>query len=139
MTDLEQTTAAASERQGRPPRSTTCRGATPRTCPAGQPAAHRHAIFSGGHTTTWRFDGGGYVNENSFADPAGQFPADTVLVLRVEVGDAGYTDPAGNPVPETKLEGTGPAMLFHGGRLVRGTWSKDGLGSPITCRPRPAS
>ena len=52
-------------------------------------------------------------------------------MLRVEVGDAGYTDPAGNPVPETKLEGTGPALLFHDGRLVRGTWSKDDLGSPI--------
>ena len=43
-----------------------------------------------------------------------------------------HTDPAGNPVPETKLEGTGQAMIFHGGRLVRGTWSKDDLGSPIT-------
>ena len=28
-----------------------------------------------------------------------QFPADTVLVLRVKEGDAGYLDPAGNPVP----------------------------------------
>jgi hypothetical protein len=54
-----------------------------------------------------------------------------VLVLRVEVGDAGYRDPAGNPVPETKLEGKGEAMLFHDGRVVRGTWSKDGLDSPI--------
>ena len=34
-------------------------------------------------------------------------------------------------MPETKLEGTGPAMIFHGGRLVRGTWSKDDLVSPI--------
>ena len=99
--------------------------------PTGQPAATIAAIFSGGHTTNWRFDGGGYVNENSYADPAAQFPADTVLVLRVEVGDAGYTDPAGNPVPETKLEGTGQALVFHGGRLVRGTWSKDDLDAPI--------
>ena len=43
-----------------------------------------------------------------------------MLVLRVEVGDAGYLDPAGNPVPETKLTGKGQAMVFHGGKLVRG-------------------
>jgi hypothetical protein len=99
--------------------------------PAGQPAKTIAASFSGGHTTSWRFDGGGYTNDNSYTDPAAPFPADTILVLRVEVGDAGYTDPAGNSVPETKLEGTGEAMIFHGGRLVRGTWSKADLESPI--------
>jgi hypothetical protein len=53
-------------------------------------------------------------------------------VLRVAVGDAGYTDPAGNPVPETKLEGTGQALIFHDGRLVRGQWKKDSLGAALT-------
>jgi hypothetical protein len=52
-------------------------------------------------------------------------------VLRVKVGDAGYKDPAGNPVPETKFTGKGQAMLFHDGRLVRGTWTKAGLDAPI--------
>lgn len=130
MADLTETTAAAAtDKEGRPVDYLPWGDAE--DLPAGQPAATVNAIFSGGHTTTWSFDGGGYVNQNSNADPAAQFPADTVLVLRVEVGDAGYTDPAGNPVPETKLEGTGDAMLFHGGRLVRGTWSKDDLKSPI--------
>ena len=54
-----------------------------------------------------------------------------MLVLRVKVGDAGYLDPAGNPVPETKLEGKGQAMVFHDGRLVRGTWSKAALDAPL--------
>jgi hypothetical protein len=99
--------------------------------PAGQPAKTIAATFSGGHTTSWRFDGDGYVNDNSYADPDAPFPADTVVVLRVQVGDAGYTDPAGNPVPETKLEGTGQALVFHDGRLVRGTWSKADLESPL--------
>jgi hypothetical protein len=130
MADLQETTEAAAGDEGRPVDYLPWGDAE--DLPAGVPAATVNAIFSGGHTTTWRFDGGKYVNDNSFADPAAQFPADTVLVLRVEVGDAGYTDPAGNPVPETKLEGTGQAMVFHGGRLVRGTWSKDDLGSPIT-------
>ena len=55
-----------------------------------------------------------------------------MLVLRVQVGDAGYKDPAGNFVPETKLTGRGQAMLFHGGRLVRGTWKKASLDAPLT-------
>ena len=134
MADLTETTAAASKDldEGRPVDYLPWGSAE--DLPAGQPATSIAASFSGGHTTNWTFDGDGYVNENSYADPAAQFPADTILVLRVQVGDAGYTDPAGNPVPETKLEGTGPALLFHGGRLVRGTWSKADLGSPLTLK-----
>lgn len=99
--------------------------------PQGQPATTIAASFGGGHTTNWTFSDGQYVNENSYAADGDEFPADTVLVLRVQVGDAGYTDPAGNPVPETKLEGKGEAMIFHDGRLVRGTWEKPDLDSPI--------
>lgn len=103
----------------------------PQDLPSGQPATEISASFSGGHTTTWSFRDGGYVNDNSFAAEGDRFPADTVLALRVEVGDAGYRDPAGNPVPETIFEGKGDAMLFHDGRLVRGTWSKSSLKAPI--------
>jgi len=99
--------------------------------PQGQPASTLAASFSGGHTTNWRFEGGTYVNENTYAGAGDEFPADTVLVLRVKVGDAGYTDPAGNPVPETQFTGQGQAMIFHGGQLVRGTWSKSALDAPI--------
>lgn len=99
--------------------------------PSGQPAKTIAATFGGGHTTNWTYDGKGYVNENTFAESGDTFPADTVLVLRVQVGDAGYLDPAGNPVPETKLTGKGEAMIFHGGRLVRGTWEKKDLDAPI--------
>jgi Protein of unknown function (DUF3048) N-terminal domain/Protein of unknown function (DUF3048) C-terminal domain len=92
-----------------------------------RPAKAFDVAFGPGHTTEWEFRAGKYVNVNSYAAPDDQFPADTVLVLKAEVGDAGYTDPAGNPVPETKLEGSGPAIVFHGGQLVRGTWRKEGL------------
>ena len=100
--------------------------------PQGQPAKKIAAVFGGGHTTNWTYDGKGYVNENTYAAQGDEFPADTVLVLRVEVSDAGYLDPAGNPVPETKLTGKGEAMIFHDGRLVRGTWSKSALDAPIS-------
>ncbi|MBZ5737458.1 DUF3048 domain-containing protein [Nocardioides mangrovi] len=100
--------------------------------PDGQAATKIAASFGGGHTTNWTYNGKTYTNDDSNAAPDDQFPADTVLVLRVQVGDAGYLDPAGNPVPETKLVGKGQAMIFHGGKLVRGTWSKSDLDSPIS-------
>ena len=100
--------------------------------PQGEPVKKIAVSFGGRHTTNWTFDGHRYVNEDTYADDGDEFPADTVLVLRVEIVDAGYLDPAGNPVPETKLTGTGGAMIFHDGRLVRGTWKKDSLDAPIT-------
>jgi Protein of unknown function (DUF3048) N-terminal domain/Protein of unknown function (DUF3048) C-terminal domain len=98
--------------------------------PKGGKASTLTADF-GAHSTTWAFQKGGYVNTDSYAAQGDQFPADSVLVLRVQVGDAGYKDPAGYPVPETKFEGKGAAMLFHGGRVIRGTWTKDGLTGAI--------
>jgi Protein of unknown function (DUF3048) C-terminal domain/Protein of unknown function (DUF3048) N-terminal domain len=98
--------------------------------PQGGKASTLTADF-GAHSTTWAFQKGGYVNTDSYAAQGDQFPADSVLVMRVRVGDAGYKDPAGYPVPETKFEGKGPALLFHGGRVIRGTWTKDGLTGAI--------
>ena len=99
---------------------------TPADLPKGGKARTLTADF-GAHSTSWRFQRGGYVNTDSYAAEGDRFPADSVLVLRVKVGDAGYKDPAGYPVPETKFEGKGAALLFHGGRVIKGTWSKDGL------------
>ncbi|MGH3347182.1 MAG: DUF3048 domain-containing protein [Nocardioides sp.] len=99
--------------------------------PKGKKATTLAANF-GNHVTNWTFSGGEYVNQNSYAAEDDQFPADTVLVLRVKVGDAGYTDPAGNPVPETKLEGKGKAFLFHDGRVVTANWTKKGLDKPLS-------
>ncbi|QBX54396.1 DUF3048 domain-containing protein [Nocardioides seonyuensis] len=103
--------------------------------PRGKKARSLVASF-GGHATSWSYAGGKYVNTNSYAAEGDQFPATSVLVLRVPVGDAGYRDPAGYPVPETKLEGKGEAILFHGGRMIRGTWSKDGLRGAIELSTR---
>jgi hypothetical protein len=93
--------------------------------PQGRPASGLDAVFSGASTTSWKFQGGSYVDTTSHAAAGDQFEPDTVLVLRVQVGDAGYRDPAGNPVPETLFTGEGDAMVFHDGNVVRGKWSKD--------------
>jgi hypothetical protein len=104
--------------------------------PRGRKARTIAATFSGGQTTNWEFRKGKYVSPDSEAAPGDDFRPSTVLVLRVKVGDAGYKDPAGNPVPETRFSGSGQAMVFHGGTLVRGTWSKRSLGSPVKLRTK---
>lgn len=103
---------------------------TAKDLPKGQPARSITADF-GNHATQWSWDGKRWNRTNSFAAQGDEFPTDTVLALRVRTGDAGYKDPSGSFVPETKLEGTGPAMLFHDGRVVRGQWSKKGLTGPL--------
>jgi len=97
----------------------------------GRPAQTISAVFSRSHTTTWRYQGGKYRNQNSFAAKDAQFVPDSLLVVRVRVGDAGYLDPAGNTVPETVYAGKGPMMLFHKGQVVRGTWTKKSRKTPI--------
>ena len=104
--------------------------------PRGRKAGTIAAQFSGGHTTNWQYKGGAYANLNSFAAAGDQFRPESLLVLRVKVGDAGYLDPAGNPVPETHFTGKGPAMVFHGGRMVRATWIKDGYNAPLGLRTK---
>ncbi len=102
--------------------------------PDGDPATSFDVRFSSAHTTSWAYEGGtagGYVDTGSLAATGDEFPADTVLVLRVRVGDAGYRDPAGNTVPETRLVGEGKAQLFHAGRVVSATWSKSTLDAPL--------
>jgi hypothetical protein len=104
--------------------------------PKGPKAGSIAAQFSGGHTTQWTYTNGSYHNDNSNAPAGDQFPATTVLVLRVREGTAGYLDPAGNPVPQTLLTGKGKAMVFHDGRMVAATWHKGKAASPITFTTR---
>ena len=92
--------------------------------PKGIKVTSMGAQFSGGHTTQWQFTNGTYHNLNSNAPAGDQFPATNVLVLRVKEGNAGYLDPAGNPVPQTILVGKGNALLFHNGRMIAANWSK---------------
>jgi hypothetical protein len=98
--------------------------------PAGQPATQVTVPFGGFHSTEWSYEGGHYVNTNSYAKKGDEFAADNVLVIRAHIGNAGYLDPAGNTVPEIELDGrSGKALLFHGGKVVRGTWTKNGADS----------
>jgi hypothetical protein len=94
------------------------------------------ARFGNGHTTVWSYRGGKYVNTNTNAAPGKDFRPDTVVVVRVGVRDAGYLDPAGNFVPESITTGHGKALVFHKGKVERGTWSKSGPTHPWSFRNR---
>lgn len=99
--------------------------------PAGKPATSLRANF-GNHTTTWSFSNGAWVNEKSNAAQGDEFAATNILVLRVKVQDAGYKDMAGSSVPESVYEGRGEAVLFHDGKVIEGTWKKNGLDGKVT-------
>jgi Protein of unknown function (DUF3048) N-terminal domain/Protein of unknown function (DUF3048) C-terminal domain len=90
------------------------------------------ATFSGSHTTNWAYTDAGWVRQDSPAQTGDDFVADNVLLLRVRIGNAGYLDPAGNPVPETEFFGKGQAILVHGESALTCMWHKKDKGSPIT-------
>lgn len=98
----------------------------------GRPAKRLSASFSGSHTSQWKYAGGHYELLDANAPEDDSFQPDTVLVLRVKTSIAKYKDPAGNPVPETHFTGKGDAMIFHGGKVLRGTWTKDGLDATVS-------
>jgi hypothetical protein len=58
--------------------------------------------------------------------------AQNVVILQVPVVTTGYVDVAGNPVPETKLVGTGNGLLATGGKTIAITWSKASIDAPVT-------
>jgi Protein of unknown function (DUF3048) N-terminal domain/Protein of unknown function (DUF3048) C-terminal domain len=84
---------------------------------------------------TWSATDGAWLRSES-ATPAKQadgqrLRATNVVVLRVDVVTTSAKDPAGNPVPETKLTGQGTATVASGGKTVSATWSKNGPADPV--------
>ena len=91
----------------------------------GRKATRIAVHFSGFRTTHFVYSKGHYTNTNAYSGDQ-PFLADNVIVLRVREGNAGYLDPAGNPVPESILTGRGQMTLFHNGVAVSGVWTKAG-------------
>ncbi|PZF81114.1 DUF3048 domain-containing protein [Jiangella anatolica] len=100
--------------------------------PAGRPVGGADVTFSAARTSSWTWSDGVWVLDGDHAADGDRFGPATVLVLRVTVRDAGYEDPAGNPVPETVLVGSGAATLLTAGTAVDGTWSKTAPAAPLT-------
>jgi hypothetical protein len=97
----------------------------------GKRAEHVTARFSAGSVTQWTWNGKGWQRAGSHAASGDEFRPDNVLALEVEQTKAGYTDAAGNPVPESVLAGKGSATLFHEGKAYQGGWVKRSVGGPL--------
>lgn len=97
----------------------------------GTPVAGVDVRFSGARTSSWTWSEGLWALDGDRAAQGERFGPSTLLVLRVAVRDAGYEDPAGNPVPETVLVGSGAATLLTAGTAVEGRWSKAGVAAPL--------
>jgi hypothetical protein len=113
-------------------------GGRPTAVAAGQPATTLELTLSGVSHPRWTWnaaDGRWLRSEGS--TPAVEadgrrIGATNVVVLRVDVVATEARDPAGNPVPETILTGTGRALVASGGHAVEATWSKPGTGDRMT-------
>ena len=57
--------------------------------------------------------------------------AQNVVVLGVEVRDTQFKDPAGTPVPETLLVGSGEGLVASAGKHVAVTWSQESVDEPL--------
>ena len=98
----------------------------------------RHATvrFSNSTSTRWKLAGDTWQRTNGHAASGQDFRANTMIVMFCRVGDAGYRDPAGNPVPETKFEGKGRALVFRGDTVTEVEWHKPSLDEAITFRTK---
>jgi hypothetical protein len=93
--------------------------------PRGEEVMTVDVAFSGGTRATWTAaPDGGWTRADDLATDGDRFVPATLLVLRVTTVDAGYLDPAGNPVPQVVLEGSGDALLVHDGRAVEARWTR---------------
>jgi hypothetical protein len=105
---------------------------------AGGPSSTVAVKLSGFSRPTWTWDAGtGSWLRAEGATPAmlrsgARIAATNVVTLKVRVVDSGTRDPAGNPVPETVLEGTGEATVSSGGKTVTGTWTKASTDAVLT-------
>ncbi|HSK28263.1 MAG TPA: DUF3048 domain-containing protein [Jiangellales bacterium] len=92
--------------------------------PAGTQVSTVDVAFSRGSRARWTTTANGWALDGDLAAEGDRFTPATLLVLRVTTRDAGYLDPAGNPVPEVVLAGAGEALLVHGTQAVTARWSR---------------
>ena len=115
-------------------------GNEPTAVTAGAPASVLQLTLSGvSHPTwTWSPPDGRWVRAEG-TTPAVEadgtpLRATNVVVLRTQSVDTGTTDPAGNPVPETVLVGSGEALVATGGHTLAVTWVKTAVGERLVLR-----
>ncbi len=87
-------------------------------------------VISGATTDTWTYSAAGNdwtkaINGTPMRNASGTpLAATNVIVEFVPYVNTGFVDPAGNPVPEAQLVGSGSAEIAFAGRVAKAQWSK---------------
>ncbi|SDE69573.1 Protein of unknown function [Blastococcus fimeti] len=112
-------------------------GQPPTAVAMGAPAALVRLKLSGSGRPNWTWS----APDNGWLRAEGDTPATgadgarlraaNVVVLRVDVVNTAFRDPAGNPVPETRMVGGGEALVASGGSTIAATWSKASETAPV--------
>ncbi|MBO9555404.1 DUF3048 domain-containing protein [Cellulomonas sp.] len=104
---------------------------------SGTPATGLDVRMSGYSHPQWAWDAGSSTwlrSEGSTpatARSGTRLAATNVVTLTVRLVSSGTFDPAGNPVPETVLDGSGAGLVATGGKTLPVTWSKAGQDAPV--------
>ncbi|GAB3863019.1 DUF3048 domain-containing protein [Nocardioides maradonensis] len=122
----------ASEAKAQPARPSDYLPFGDQALPSGKKATSITSRVGGSCTDRWSYQGGHYVLTNGFMAKGDEFTPDTVITATVKTSTAPYRDPADNPVPISRFEGSGTAMIFHGGEMVKATWEKADTGSAVS-------
>ena len=100
--------------------------------PRGKRAREIHAQFNPSVADViWRYDRGSEIylryhgSEAHTLEDGSQVAATNVVVQIVERIQTDIVDPAGNPVFDFGVSGTGKAYVFRNGRVIRGTWERE--------------
>ncbi|WP_231487006.1 DUF3048 domain-containing protein [Candidatus Blastococcus massiliensis] len=112
-------------------------GSPPTAFVQGAPTASLQLKLSGTGRPTWTWG----PAEAAWLRSEGTTPAteadgarvrtNNVVVLRVDVVNTPYRDPAGNPVPETRMVGSGEALVASAGSTIAATWTKASETAPV--------
>ena len=100
--------------------------------PAGDKARSVTVRSSNLSTESWSYG----KKAQTWNRAAGDFAAKNLIMLQVELADAGYQDPAGNPVPEVVTSGKGKGWLASGDNVRKIRWSKADPQAPFALTTR---
>jgi hypothetical protein len=110
-------------------------GDRPTAVADGSPATTLALTMSGVSYPRWTWGGDRWLRAEGSTPSveAGGAPlgATNVVVLRVDVVPTDAVDPAGNPVPETVLRGSGEALVASQGHTIPATWTKIAAVDPV--------
>jgi hypothetical protein len=130
--NLQTLNETASSTGKKPERSFFAFGDGPASADVAKKVTSARVQFSPASTTNWTLSDGKWHRANELAASGEEYAADTVVVIFARVVDAGYNDAAGNPVPETVVEGSGRAVIFTGGDATEATWTKSESDATMT-------